>query len=131
MDTVIRHVRRAVLRLAHSHYGEEDTNLTERLLTELPGILLWAIAGYQRLRQRGHFLQPKSGEAIRSDMEELSSPVTAFVKQCCELDAKAKILKQQLFRLWRTWCENHGHEPGSEATFSKNLTAAFPTVQSS
>jgi putative DNA primase/helicase len=33
------------LRLTESFYGREDLDLTQKLLTELPGILLWAIEG--------------------------------------------------------------------------------------
>jgi putative DNA primase/helicase len=40
--------RMVLLRLTRSWYGQEDTALTDRLLAELPGILLWAIAGWQR-----------------------------------------------------------------------------------
>ena len=34
--------------------------LIDRLLTELPGILNWSIVGWQRLTERGHFVQPVS-----------------------------------------------------------------------
>ena len=47
-----------VLMLTNSFYGREDRRLTDRLLTELPGILNWSIAGWQRLNRRGYFLQP-------------------------------------------------------------------------
>jgi putative DNA primase/helicase len=53
--------RMILLRLVRSFYGSEDPGLTERLLAERPGILLWAIEGWRRLRERGHFLQPESG----------------------------------------------------------------------
>src|SRR5690606_6286310 len=51
-----------ILPLRNSFLGREDTGLTSRLLEELPGILLWAIEGLRRLYERGHFLQPASGE---------------------------------------------------------------------
>jgi putative DNA primase/helicase len=38
-----------VLALTASFYGREDHGLTDRLSTELPGILNWAIAGWGRL----------------------------------------------------------------------------------
>src|SRR5262245_37082010 len=50
--------RMILLPLIQSWYGNEDVGLTDRLLTELSGILLWTIAGWQRLRERGHFSQP-------------------------------------------------------------------------
>ena len=55
-----------VLVLIHSFYGREDLGLTDRLLTELPGIFNWTIAGWQRLSERGHFAQPNSAlDAVR------------------------------------------------------------------
>jgi putative DNA primase/helicase len=34
-----------ILRLTKSFYGQEDHGLTEGLMEELPGILLWAVDG--------------------------------------------------------------------------------------
>jgi len=58
-----------------SFYGKEDKTLLNRLLPELPGILLWAIAGWQRLQARGRFHQPESGGELVAEMEDLASPV--------------------------------------------------------
>lgn len=64
--------RMLILELEHSFYGREDTGLTDALLAELPGILRWAIDGWDRLQQRGHFLQPATSAALRDELEELS-----------------------------------------------------------
>ena len=44
--------RMIILRLSESWYGREDHGLFMRLEAELPGILLWAIEGWRRLRAR-------------------------------------------------------------------------------
>src|SRR5262249_42855244 len=67
--------RMIILPLTKSWYGKEDTHLTGRLLTELPGVLLWAVEGWRRLQKRGHFAQPASGQALVRSMEDLSSPI--------------------------------------------------------
>ena len=59
--------------------------LTDRLLDELPGILLWTVAGWQRLQQRGHFVQPEAGKELMGQLEDLTSPVGAFVRETCNL----------------------------------------------
>ncbi len=41
--------RMVILRLSRSWLGREDPGLLEKLVPEVPGILLWAIAGWQRL----------------------------------------------------------------------------------
>ena len=53
-----------VMPLTNSFYGREDLGLTDRLLGELSAILSWAISGWQRLRERGYFVQPKSAARV-------------------------------------------------------------------
>jgi putative DNA primase/helicase len=59
--------RLILLRLKRSWFGMEDHHLFDRLRGELPGILLWAIEGWKRLRARGRFVQPDSGQELVED----------------------------------------------------------------
>ena len=93
--------------------------------------MLWAVEGLKRLRERGRFVQPASGVEVSRRLVELSSPVTAFVQDGCDLAPDKTVGKRLLFEAWRQWCAECGHEPGSVATFGRNLMAAFPAVQSS
>lgn len=47
--------RLIVLKTDQTFFGHEDIELTNKLLTELPGILNWSIEGLKRLWRRGHF----------------------------------------------------------------------------
>jgi putative DNA primase/helicase len=119
--------RLIALRLVHSFYGREDHGLTGKLLKELPGILLWAAEGWRRLRERGHFEQPESGLEMAQEMEDLSSPVGAFVRECCALGPGYEVGVRELFTHWQTWCLDRGRkEPGTEQTFGRDLLAAVP-----
>ena len=120
--------RLLTLQLSRSWYGEEDTTLGDRLLQERAGILRWALEGLKRLQARGRFEQPKSGAETIRRLVELSSPVSAFVEDRCELGGS--VAKNTLFTEWRIWCNDCGHEPGNQATFGRNLMAAYPDVQS-
>ena len=51
-----------LLMLAKSFYGQEDRNLTKKLMTELPGILNWAAAGWVRARTARSFPATGLGE---------------------------------------------------------------------
>lgn len=108
-----------------SFYGQEDTGLTEKLLTELPGILNWSLDGLARLRDRGHFQQPSaSAEALR-EMEDLGSPVGAFVRDRCDVGAQHVVGCDDLYRAWCAWCEENGRDhPGTIQTFARDLRAA-------
>ncbi len=118
-----------ILRLTESFYGREDTELTERLLLELPGILNWAIEGWHRLRERGHFQMPQSVEDAVQDLENLASPVRAFVREMCTVGAGFRVSVDDLFEQWRKWCTEEGrYVTGARQTFGRNLAAAVPGV---
>lgn len=56
--------RLIVLKTDQSFYGNEDIQLTNKLLKELPGILNWSIEGLKRLWRRGHF--PNDRKSVHS-----------------------------------------------------------------
>ncbi len=120
-----------VLTLRESFYGIEDTALTDKLKSELPGIFNWALDGLDRLHKRGHFVQPASGNEAASQLRNLSSPITTFVDECCEVSPGKQVPKDELFDIWKVWCARNGHVPGSKNTFSAKLYAAFPKIRHS
>jgi putative DNA primase/helicase len=121
--------RMIVLRMTKSWYGCEDTTLTNKLITELPGILLWAIGGWARLRRRGHFIQPHSAADVVGQMQDLASPVAAFAKERCLLGPELKVARSELYQAFVEWCQENGRvTPPDTAGFGRDLRAAFPTV---
>jgi putative DNA primase/helicase len=121
--------RMVLLRLTESFYGREDHQLTDRLLTELPSILLWAIAGWQRLQARSRFMQPAAGDELRGELEDLSSPVGAFVRDCCNVGPECEVSRAALYEAYCDWADNNGKKQADDAaTFGRNLRAAFPAV---
>ena len=122
--------RFVILRTTRSFYGKEDHGLYDRLLAELPGILLWAMEGRRRLYDRGRFVQPAAGRQDVQDLEDLSSPVGAFVREKCVIEAGSTVDTGRMFDAWSTWCIAAKKEKaGDAATFGRNLRAAVPTVE--
>lgn len=118
-----------VLRLSNTFYGTEDVTLTDQLLAELPGILLWAIEGWKRLRARGRFIQPKSGEDAIRDMEDLGSPVGAFIRDRCVVGVGHRAWVDNLYDAWKGWCEQDGRNAVStKQAFGRDLMAAAPGI---
>ena len=116
-----------LLVLTESFYGREDQGLTTKLLTELPGILNWAIAGRDRLVKRGHFNQPASAREAIQELEDLASPISAFLRERCETGPAFSVAVDVLFEFWRTWCEEQGRDhPGTKQSFGRDLRAALP-----
>jgi putative DNA primase/helicase len=122
--------RMLLLRLTKSFYGHEDQLLTAKLLEERAGILLWAIAGWDRLRKRGHFVQPDSSKELLEDLQDLVSPIKKFIRERCVFGAQHRASIDELYQGWRGWCESVGRkEPGTEQIFGRDLLAAVPTLR--
>ena len=119
-----------ILRLTESFYGREDHGLTHKLLKELPGILLWALLGWLRLKDRGRFVQPHSVEEAIHDLEDLSSPVGAFVRERCAVEPGMSVETGQMYAAWKSFCEDMGRDyPGTRASFGRDLHAAVPHLR--
>ena len=119
--------RFVMLLMTRSFYGQEDHGLTDKLLTELPGILNWAIAGWADLKRSGHFKQPPSGRQALEQLEDLSSPIGAFVRERCESGPSCTVEVEEIFGAWKTWCEAQGRDhPGTKQSFGRDLSAAVP-----
>ena len=124
--------RYVVLKLTESFLGREDTKHFGKLMTELPSILNWALAGRDRLFKRGSFLQPKSAEDLIETIADLGSPVARFLAdECLEgVEGKEKITCQALYNQWKVWCERIGKiNHGSVQVLSRNIHAIKPLLK--
>ena len=124
--------RLILLTLTESFYGKEDLNLKDRLLAELPGILNWSIEGWKRLRERGHFKQPKTSCNLMQELEDLASPISTFIRDCCVVDPNAEVPCDLLYEHYRKWCDGQGRKPTAKPIFGRDLHAAaagLKTVQ--
>lgn len=121
--------RMLIIKLRESFTGREDFGLLERLRQEMPGILNWAIRGWERLVERGRFIQPEQGADLVAEMEDLSSPVGAFVRECCELGEDKEVEVKDLFACWKAYCEEQGRVRVMELpVFCRDLLTAFPML---
>jgi putative DNA primase/helicase len=98
------------------------------LSTELPGILLWAIEGWRRLKARGHFVQPASAEDAIQDLEDLASPIRPFVRECCATLPELRVPIDTLYAAWEMWCRQNGRKVGTKQLFGRDLASAAPRV---
>jgi putative DNA primase/helicase len=122
--------RFVLLQLRESFYQREDLGLTAKLLPELPAILNWSLAGLDRLRARGHFVQPASAQQAVAELEELASPISAFLAARCVIGADQRADCAALYGAWSAWCHTQGKtHPGSAALFSRDLHAAVAGLQ--
>lgn len=82
-----------------SFEGREDFDLTEKLTTaeSLAGILNWALEGYDRLMERGKFVEWQESKDAKRELLLLSNPVAAFVDACCEIKSGVEVDKSVLY----------------------------------
>jgi len=122
--------RFVLLTMTNSFIGREDHELAGKLMDELPGILNWALRGLRRLNERERFTVPSSSESAMTDLEELGSPISAFVDEYCVIGPDYSVPTMDLFVLWKHWCQEAGRaSPGTLAIFGRNLHSAYPGIK--
>jgi putative DNA primase/helicase len=117
--------RFVLLTLEQSFYGRENLGLLGELLPELPGVLIWALDGLDRLREQGHFTEPSSSRDAIRDLEDLASPMSAFVRDRCALGREQRVHVDALWAAWKTWCDDQSQHHGTKQTFGRDLHAAI------
>jgi len=120
--------RFVILNLEKSFLGAENTHLTRDLLAELPAILNWALAGLRQLQIEGGFTQPEASVDAVVALQDLVSPVAAFVRDRCTRGPH-QVRTDVLFDAWKVWAEDNGHRPGSSSSFGKDLRAVVPGLK--
>lgn len=122
--------RYIMLNLTQSWLGKEDCNLTETLNQELDGILIWALEGLERLQKRGSFTQPMASSEIIEDLREISSPISTFVNERCELNPFGKVSAKTLYATYVDWHKSRGsNSPEKFFLFCMNFRSAFPQIR--
>jgi putative DNA primase/helicase len=100
---------------------QQDKTLADRLAQEASGIFNWACAGYREWRTHG--LKPptqvlQSTGTYRKENDSVGQWIDAACKQGAGLGTTMK----DLYESYRTWCENSGADPLSNAYFGRELT---------
>lgn len=122
--------RMLVIEFTRSFRGKEDRSLKTRLPQEAPGVAVWALEGLRRLRDRGGFTTPESSRMVLEEFRKLSSPISEFLEECCDLDhtQKCDVEKHKLFEAWGVWGKERNITPGMPSRFFSRFKAKCPDV---
>ena len=102
-----------------SFLGKEDTGLGDRLELELPGVLEWAVSGYQDYLSRR--LDPPDAVTKATKSYQMSSDALAqFIEDRCLTASGYYVKSSDLWHAWSEWCRGSSEEPGNQRKF-KNL----------
>jgi putative DNA primase/helicase len=119
-----------ILMFRKSFYGRENPRLTEELLEEAAGIFNWALEGLDRLVERGRFEQPSASASAIRHLEDLASPVSAFVRDRCVIDPDATEPKDEVWKAWKEWAEDAGVRKATKDVLLRDLRAVEPSITS-
>jgi putative DNA primase/helicase len=100
--------------------AERDQTLKARLLTELPGILAWAVRGCLRWQAEG--LQPPA-EVVRatSEYRAASDHIGDFIAEMCVTGDGLAVGASDLRNAYERWCHENGIEPLNTTAFGRRL----------
>jgi putative DNA primase/helicase len=93
--------------------------------------LNWALDGLHRLTMENgnRFTRIESADEAIVTMRDLASPVGAFVREKCKLDANEQIEVGALYTAYKNWCGANEHPKSSKHVFGRDLRAAASSVR--
>lgn len=100
--------------------AKRDTTLPDKLKAELPGILVWALAGLKRYRASG-LTVPAKVRAATTEYRTDSDQIGAFIADCCTVHRDCKATAGDLFRAYADHCQRVGERPRSQRDFGMRL----------
>ena len=102
-----------------SFAGREDKSLKTALMTELPGILAWAVRGCLWW-QRDGLKFPESVLKATAEYRSESDQVGRFLAENCVMEGSCKA--QVLYQGYQSWCAATGEREIAANAFGRRLT---------
>jgi putative DNA primase/helicase len=99
---------------------EQDKDLPNKLLEELPGILAWAVAGCLDWQRNGLGKPTEVAEATRDYREEMDI-LQQFIDDCCVTGSACEADSGDLYSTYTSWCERNGEKPVAQRTLGVKL----------
>jgi len=88
---------------------------------ELPGIARWAVDGAVKLDDQRRYTSNDASDAVLTEWRRESNSVALFVHERCTIDPDAEFAAGNLYRAYRTWCDDSGLKPFSIVNFGKRV----------
>jgi putative DNA primase/helicase len=75
------------------------------------------------------FTHTPATDDIIAALQELASPVAAFVRDRCQIDPVLEVAVDEIYKAWQQWAEDNGQRKKTKQNFSRDLRAAVPHVK--
>jgi P4 family phage/plasmid primase-like protien len=98
--------------------GMPNPAIKERVKAEGAGVLNWALAGLQRLRERGRFDIPQCVAEAVDQFKQTNDVPAMFVSECCIVAPDKFAGSTSLYEAYKTWAISNGHKPQSSTSIA-------------
>lgn len=105
-----------------------DKGLREKLRSELPGILRWAVQGELERRKIGGLNPPRAVQAATDDYFQAENTLGRWLDERCECDANYWTETRELYRDFQEWAKGVGEYIIAERIFAQKLEQ-MPSIQ--
>ena len=119
-----------------------DKTRKARCCAEAPGIAVWSLAGLRTLCAGGlenaEFTLPASSRLAIEGFKRDSSPVTAFLDDCCThpdgtsgwmMDAEDSVTCAAMFGAWSQWCDEQNQYVGNAQQLGRALNSVVKGLE--
>lgn len=107
-----------VLPFRRTFAGEEDFELDSKLIQEVPGILVWAIEGLQRLLTNKKFSCVKAASEEIEEIRATNNPIGDFASNYVRVNPGKKAPVVEVYQSYVEYCREHGRQACSAHRFS-------------
>ena len=99
---------------------QQDKGLAVRLISELPGILQWAMQGLGEWRKKG-LVPPASVLQSTKKCRDDNNSVGQWIASACFLDPQIRTSMKDLHESDCSWCDDSSSHPLHNTLFGKEL----------
>jgi P4 family phage/plasmid primase-like protien len=100
--------------------SKKDEKLTQKLISEAPGILNWALQGLEEYRLHG-MMEPEIVKASTDDYRASQDWMTRFLGEVTESSQESNIPARKLYEKYVDWCNRTGEFKLKEAKFAEGM----------
>lgn len=113
--------RMVLLPFEQKFEGEaKDAKLPEKLKSEAPGILAWAVRGAVKWHADGLAIPGRVEEASRDYMAD-HDDIAMWIEECCERSSYARCRSSELYASFRRWKQQRGEHEPSQTVWTEKL----------
>ena len=117
VDEAIRRRLHLILLCVTIPEAERDARLSEKLRSEFPGILRWAIQGCLDWQRLGGLFPPQLVLDATASHLAAEDAIARWLEERCSLEVGRWVSSSALFADWKRWCQASGENCRTQRWF--------------